>query len=276
MGLLSGIMKSPELMAALGLGGAGYMLADDEDKLGNGVAGAALGLAAGRGIRGMRGLLSRVPDKAIVLSDADKIARVKQLRQMMGQTGSQVTQMPPRELMDAIREVGMSEAMLQHGDRIGMNGIDKAIEGVDETARLGGHVINKIWDGVDSIAERAMPKDRLAELENMTSRNGRWILPTLVGGGIIGGLGGTGYMLAQSQGNEKDDSEQAFIEKAMQSVGMENTPTGIKMFQAQAGIPLTGELDDETITALAQILSSQRSAQDEGPPAPSLAPHNRR
>lgn len=262
-GLLGRIMRSPELMAALGFGAGGALLSDDEDKLGNGVAGAALGLAAGRGARG---LLRRVPAPDAMLSQAEKVQKMLELRRALGQQGSQATQFPNRSAMDAVDALAESHAQQKYGERIGENGIDRAINGIDEIGRLG----SRVWDGVDAVADRAMPTDRIRDVKNFMGDNAG----TLTGLGILGGVGGVGYLLARAPEDSKDVNVR---EQAMAAVGMENTPTGIKMFQAQAGLPLTGQWDDATIAAIAKIIAAkQGGGQDEGPPAPSLAPHNQR
>jgi hypothetical protein len=266
-GLLARIMRSPELMAMLGIGGAGALLSEGDDKLGNGVAGAALGLAAGRGIRGVRGLLSRVP--VSTMSQAEKVAKTLELRRALGQTGSQATQFPNAQAMSAIDDLGEGHAMNKYGAQIGMNGVDKAIDGLKEVGRLG----SAAWDGVDDAFGRAMPRDLIQGVKDKVGNNAGW----LVGGGIIGGLGAFGYGLARALSGE-DGQDDEVRSKAMQAIGFENTPTGIRMFQAQVGVPLTGEWDDQTIQAISKMVEEKMKTQrrGDGPPAPSLAPHNQR
>lgn len=276
-GLLAKVLRSPELMLALGLGGAGAMSADeDQDPLVRALGGAAGGAALGLGVRGggraLKGLLGRVPVQ--MPTQQDKIAQAMAMRRAMGLKGSQVSQFPSGQAMSEADKYAEMLAMEKYGDKIGQSGVDRVIEGVDEVGRLGSKLFDtvggagsKVWDGVDAIAHRAAPIDRFADLA-------KYSIPL----GAAGALGAGGYtiyeMLVGSKDREADEATRA---KVLGSLGVDPTPTGLMMFQAQNGIEPTGQWDEQTIVAVAKAVESkQRESQSEGPPPPSLAPHNQR
>lgn len=267
-GLLAKLMRSPELMTALGLGGAGVLTSgEDENEIARGIAGAGIGLAAGRGLRG---LLGRVPVN--VPTQQDKIAQAMAMRRAMGLKGSQASQFPSGQAMSEAEKFAEMIAMEKYGDKIGMNGVDKAIEGIDQVGKVGSKVFDslgaagtKVWDGVDAIAHRAAPIDRMEDLA-------KYSVPL----GAAAALGAGGYtiyeMLVGSRDREADEATRA---KVLGALGVDPTPTGLMMFQAQNGIEPTGQWDEKTIIAVAKAVEAKQS-QSEGPPAPSLAPHNQR
>ena len=266
-GLLAKIMRSPELMAALGLGGAGVMTSgEDENEIARGIAGAGIGLAAGRGLRGLLGRVAvNVP------TQQDKIAQAMAMRRAMGLKGSQASQFPSGQAMTEAEKFADMIAMEKYGDKIGMNGVDRTIEGIDQVGKVGAKVFNslgaagsKVWDGVDKIAHRAAPIDRVEDL-------GKYAIPA----GLTAATGGAAYTIYElvNSGNKAKDEQTRT--KLLAALGVEPTPTGLMMFQAQNGIRPSGEWDEPTIMAIAKALED-RQGEDEGPPAPSLAPHNQR
>ena len=268
-GLLAKIMRSPELMAALGIGGAGVMTSgEDENEIARGIAGAGIGLAARRGLRG---LLGRVPVN--VPTQQDKIAQAMAMRRALGLKGSQASQFPSGQAMTEAEKFAEMIAMEKYGDKIGMNGVDKAIEGIDQVGKVGSKVFDslgaagsKVWDGVDAIAHRAAPIDRVADL-------GKYAIPA----GLTAATGGAAYTIYELVNSGNPDKDEETRTKLLGALGVEPTPTGLMMFQAQNGIKPSGEWDEQTIVAIAKALEEkQGGGEGDGPPAPSLAPHNQR
>jgi len=275
-GLLAKILRSPELMLALGLGGAGAMSADeDQDPLVRALGGAALGAAGGAGLRGgaraVKGLLGRVPVN--IPTQQDKIAQAMAMRRAMGFKGSQASQFPSGQAMTEAEKFADMIAMEKYGDKIGQTGIDRAIDGMNDVGRLTDAVAegvagttSRVWDAANNTANRMLPTDTLARAKSFL---GKHPVSTYLGGVAAAGAGGLAIIDAL-----KDQETQ---EEAMKALGFDLTPTGVKMFQAQSGVPLTGRMDDATIAAIAKALSESAESDEEYvPPAPSLAPHNRR
>ncbi len=247
MSLLSKLLRSPEILTALGVGGIGAMTSGEEDDpLARGLAGGAIGLASGgAGRKLVKGLLSRVPTQLVTQQAKNQQALA--VRRAFGQTGSAATQFPSGTAMSELDKYAEMLAQQKYGDRIGMNGIDRAIEGVDEVSRLG----TRLWDGFDNVVERAMPTDRIRDLKNFAGENAG----TLIGTGILGAGAGAAAMFAQAI---KDGKENGTRDAALQALGFDSTENGIKMFQATNGLPLSGQWDDDTIVAAAKALAKQR------------------
>lgn len=93
-------LKSPEMIAMLLGGGAGALVTPDDRGVGA-ASGAALGLGVTRGVRGVRGLLSRVPTDPRVIDQAVIDLR----RAVPGITPQQSTQMPSNEFRDQVRNI---------------------------------------------------------------------------------------------------------------------------------------------------------------------------
>lgn len=271
-GMLGKLRLPPEVLMALIGGGVGYAGADEgEDPLMRAAAGAGItggGTALGRSA--LRGLLGRVPVKQVTMQD--KIAQTIAARRALGQQGSQATQFPSRQAMQELEKYGDLVAMEKYGDKIGESGVDRMISGVDELGRLGSKLFDtvggagsRVWDGIDAIAHRAAPIDRANDLV-------RNAVPI----GATAGLGAaayTVYELINSGNKAQDEKTRATL---LQQAGFDPTPTGLMMFQAQNGLPPTGQWDEQTIITMAHATAKRSGGEEQGPPAPSLAPHNQR
>lgn len=247
MSLLSKLLRSPEILTALGVGGIGAMTSGEEDDpLARGLAGGAIGLASGgAGRKLVKGLLSRVPTQLVTQQAKNQQALA--VRRAFGQTGSAATQFPSGTAMSELDKYAEMLAQQKYGDRIGMNGIDRAIEGVDEVSRLG----TRLWDGFDNVVERAMPTDRLRDAKSFVKDNGG----TIIGTGVVGLAAGAAAVFALSKKMEKEEGTRDAV---LNALGFDATENGIKLFQATSGIPLTGQWDNGTIVAAAKALTKRR------------------
>ena len=253
MGLLSRILKSPELAMALLGGGMGGLTDNDENPWDRAAMGAAVGGAGTTlGRKAIKGMLGRVPIRQY--SPQERQQLFMEARRALGQSPQQSTQFPSSTQLSKLGEFGDMQAAEKYGDQIGQSGMDRVHSALDDIGDVG----KRLWDNVDYMGERLAPKDRWREAKQFVDKEWPWA----VGPAIAGGAGYGAYeMLKDRFPNEENEATVRLLRRA----GVDPSETGIRLFQAENGISQSGKLDDATLEALALKMKENRG--------PDNAPH---
>lgn len=276
MGLLSRILKSPEAaMMLLGAGAGGLTASDGEDPAARAALFSALGLGGARGGRMLKGLLSRQGGAATGMTrDEAAIA----LRKAISSSGAKPTQMPPAGVTDAFKNydavlAGSKPQSAWDGLHSQWDEVDRVVDRTGIPDALGG--------AARKVGEFTNPHDFTSSAAKVGLGAGLGL--PLAATGLAAGVGGAavGVKYIYDQVMSALQGGNGARMSALKELGLPPDEMGIAAFQSRERIPVTGQWDDATMqkvgAALAKKLAAKQApAEDVGPPAPSLAPHNQR
>jgi hypothetical protein len=193
------------------------------------------------GRRALKGLLGRVPTPKP--TQAERNAAFVSARKALGQTPQQANQLPTASAMQQLEALADVHARTKYSKQIGKR---KITDVLDEVGEVG----SKVWDGVDAIAARAAPVDRLDDIYMSLAHKPHLGRVALGVGAAAGAAGGAAWGVNELL-SKGDNQTRASV---LTALGFDPTPTGLKMFQADSGVPITGEWDDATIAAAAAAI----------------------